>query len=181
MSSPHASDESQLKAEFTRLYDDCAPWLYSYLFSLLRHHENSREVLQETAGVLWEKFDQYHRGTEFRAWACRVAFYKAQNFRRKHRRDPSSFSDLAIDVVDEEVVVMTDRLDARSAALSKCLEKLPSADRNLLDQRYRHDSDVAAIAQVVGRSVKTVYRLLSRIHAALFECINHTVEEEGAA
>jgi DNA-directed RNA polymerase specialized sigma24 family protein len=68
MSQRSPSNESSLKAEFTRLYDDCAPWLYSYLFSLLRHREDAREVLQETAGVLWEKFDQYHRGTEFRAF-----------------------------------------------------------------------------------------------------------------
>lgn len=180
MSPRNPSSESQLNAEFTRLYDDCAPWLYSYLFSLLRHHEDAREVLQETASVLWEKFDQYHRGTEFRAWACRIAFYKAQNFRRKHRREPASLSNLAIDLVDEEAVVMADRLDARAAALTNCLEKLPAADRELLEHRYRHDAEVATIAQVVGRSVKTVYRLLSRIHAVLFDCINRTLEEEAA-
>jgi RNA polymerase sigma-70 factor (ECF subfamily) len=110
-----------------------------------------------------------------------VALYKAQNFRRKHRRDPSSFSDLAIDVVDEEVVVMADRLDARAAALTNCLEKLPAEDRNLLEQRYRQDRDVETIAQAVGRSAKTVYRLLTRIHAVLFDCVNRTLEEEAAS
>jgi RNA polymerase sigma-70 factor (ECF subfamily) len=180
MSARETTAESARKAEFTALYDAVSRWLYGYLFSLLRHHEDADEVLQETASVLWEKFDQYHRGTEFRAWACRIAFYKAQNFRRRNRRIPASFSDLAIDVVDEEIVVMTDGLDFRSAALNACLEKLPPADRDILERRYR-DDDIETIAADVGRSPQTVYRTLARIHATLFECINRTIAEEQAS
>jgi RNA polymerase sigma-70 factor (ECF subfamily) len=180
MTNRESTPDLALKAEFTALYDEAAAWLYGYLFSLLRHHEDAREVLQETAGVLWEKFDQYHRGTEFRAWACRIAYYKAQNFRRRNRRVPASFSDLAFDVVDEEAVVMADRLDARSAALAACMEKLPPADRDVLERRYRDDA-VEAIAAAVGRSPQAVYRTLARVHAALFDCINRTVAEEQAS
>ena len=173
--------DSAEKADFTALYDGCAKWLYSYLFSLLRHHEDAHEVLQDTARTLWEKFDQYHRGTEFRAWACRIAYYKAQNFRRRSRTQPSSFSDLFFDVADEEAIVMTDRLDARSAALSKCLEKLPAADRILLEKRHAQEWDVAAMARAMGRSPQTIYRSLSRIYSMLFDCVTATVDEELAS
>lgn len=169
--------DSALKAEFTQLYDEAASWLYGYLFSLLRHHDDAGEVLQETAVVLWEKFDQYHRGTEFRAWACRIAHFKAQNFRRRKQRLPKPFTGLAFDALDEEIVVMADRLDARSAALTACLEKLSAADRGLLDRRYQ-GSDIESIATAIQRSPQTVYRTLARIHEALFQCINRTIHEE---
>ncbi len=63
--------------------------------------------------MLWEKFDQYQPGTEFRAWACRIAHFKALKFCKDRKRAPRTFSEVFFDAVDEEVVVMADRLDAR--------------------------------------------------------------------
>ena len=67
--------------------------------------------MQETAKVCWEKFDQYQPGTEFRAWACRIAYYKALKFRERQKKTPLTFTDLFFNSVDEEAIVMADRLD----------------------------------------------------------------------
>jgi RNA polymerase sigma-70 factor (ECF subfamily) len=175
-----ATDAAQLRAEFTALYAGCAEWLYSYLFSLLRNNADADEVLQETAKVLWEKFDQYHRGTEFRAWACRIAHFKALKHRQQSQRLQTTFSDLWFEAVDEEAVVMADRLDVRMVALNKCLEKLPSPDRELLEQRYAPQANVEEMARSLARSTHSVYRALARIHAVLLRCINRALAEEVA-
>jgi RNA polymerase sigma-70 factor, ECF subfamily len=122
--------------EFSRLYRGCEEWLYHYLLSLLRRPDDAEEVLQETAKLCWEKFDLYQRNTEFRAWACRIAYYKVMKFREKRRKTPIALSDLFLDKVNEEAIVMTDNLDARLETLDKCLAKLSSSDRKLLHLRY---------------------------------------------
>lgn len=171
--------DARLRAEFTRLYGGCQRWLYGYLLSLLRDPDDASEVLQETAQVCWEKFDQYRVDTEFRAWACRIAHFKALKFHEKRRRAPLTFSDLFLEVVDEEIVVMADVLDARLTALDSCLKKLPAEDRRLLRLRYAAGATTKGVADAVGRSTAAVYRSLSRIHDGLFRCIDLAMKQEG--
>lgn len=165
------------RAEFTRLYDGCSVWLFGYLFSLLGDHNDAEEVLAETTKVLWEKFDQYSRNTEFRAWACRIAQFKALSYRAKARRRGGVFSDSLFALMDEEAVVMADRLDERIAALGDCLEKLPSRERKLIQRRYSDEGSVAEIAKTLRVSVRRVYQIIERIHTALFECVNRALAE----
>jgi RNA polymerase sigma-70 factor (ECF subfamily) len=164
-------------AEFTRLYDGCSVWLFGYLFSLLGNHNDAEEVLAETAKVLWEKFDQYSRHTEFRAWACRIAQFNALSYRAKARRRGGVFSDSLFALMDEEAVVMADRLDERIAALDDCLEKLPARERKLIQRRYSDEGSVAAIAKALRVSIRRVYQMIERIHTALFECVNRALAE----
>jgi RNA polymerase sigma-70 factor, ECF subfamily len=175
----HSSDDATLIAEFTRLYEGCQAWLYGYLLSLLRRPDDVDEVLQETAQVCWQKFDQYRPGTEFRAWACRIAHFKALKFRQQRRKTPLAFSDLFVESIDEEAVVMADVLDARLAFLDDCVRKLPPPDRKLLRLRYATEATTKSVAETVGRSVAAVYRALVRIHDVLFRCIDQAMKEEG--
>ena len=172
-------DPSNCRADFEELYNGCASWLYSYLLSLLQNPHDAEEVLQETAKLLWEKFDRYHPGTEFRAWACRVAHFKALKHRERSRRHPVSYSDLLFGTLDEEAVLMADTLDARAAALSGCLEKLPEADRRVIGCRYAAEGSVEQVAQMLACSTRSAYRTLTRIHDLLFECVNRVLSAEG--
>jgi len=166
------------ETEFVALYRACEVWLYSYLLSLLHRQSDAEEVLQQTVHVCWEKFDQYRPGTEFRAWACRIAHFKALKYRAERKKGPATFSDLFIESVDEEAVVMADVLDARSAYLDDCVKKLPAADRRLLRLRYAAGATTRSVAAALGRSVHVVYRWLARVHEALFCCIDLAMREE---
>jgi RNA polymerase sigma-70 factor (ECF subfamily) len=147
------------------------------LFSLLRNHHDAEEVLAETAKVLWERFDQYEPNTEFRAWACRIAHYKALKHRTKAHRRHTVFSDSFLALVDEDAIIMADRLDVRARALADCLQKLPKLERKLIERRYAQNGSVAEIAKMIGQSVQTAYRIIARIHSALFDCINRALAE----
>ena len=170
--------DSDQYEQFTRLYRACEAWLYSYLLSLLHRQADVEDVLQETAQVCWEKFDQYRPNTEFRAWACRIAHLKALKYRQQRGRAPRAFSDLFFEAVEEEAVVMADVLDARLAYLNKCMRKLPPADRLLLRKRYAVGATTKSVAKALGHSLHAVYRALTRIHDALFHCIDEAMKEE---
>jgi RNA polymerase sigma-70 factor, ECF subfamily len=172
------SDRPGRDAEFAELYRACETWLFGYLLSLLHRPDDAEEVLQQTAHLCWEKFDQYRHGTEFRAWACRIAYFKALKHRAERKRTPAAFSDLFPDSVDEEAVVMADVLDARLAYLDECMKKLPRTDRKLLRLRYAAGATTRSVAALLGRSVHAVYRSLAKVHEALFHCIDLAMKEE---
>ena len=150
------------------------------MLALLRRPADAEEVLQETARVCWEKIDRYQPNTEFRAWACRIAHFKALEFRKRAKKAPLSFSDLFFERVDEEAVVMADQLDARMAALTDCLEKLSAGQREIVSLRYAPGATAKSVAAALARSTHAVYRELTRIHELLSRCIDRAVERERA-
>ena len=59
--------------EFLELYSHNYPRLQFYLTSLMPMADDAADVLQETSLVLWKRFDTYETGTNFFAWACKIA------------------------------------------------------------------------------------------------------------
>ena len=108
------------------------------------------EVFQEVSVTLWQKFDQYRPDTDFRAWACRIAYYKVLKLRDRQVRSPRLFSPQFLDLVSEEMIVMSDMLDARTEALVHCRDKLDSRDRELLDHFHRQGTTAKDVAHWMG-------------------------------
>ena len=48
--------------------------LFRYIFALLPHEEDARDVLQETSVALFRKFEDYDPAKPFLAWAFRFAY-----------------------------------------------------------------------------------------------------------
>jgi RNA polymerase sigma-70 factor, ECF subfamily len=135
-------------------------------------------VFQEASVTLWQKFDQYRPDTDFRAWACRIAYYKVLKLRDRQIRSPRLFSPQFLDLVSEEMIVMSDMLDARTEALLLCRDKLDPGDRDLLERFHRQGATAKEVARWLGRNVHYVYRAIRRIHDTLFECINRVVSKD---
>jgi RNA polymerase sigma-70 factor (ECF subfamily) len=68
-----------------------------------------------------------------------------------------------------------DELADRRAALSKCVDKLPPADRALLTECYLDPAGVHAAAARRGRSPHSVYNSLRRIRQALLQCVTRAL------
>jgi RNA polymerase sigma-70 factor (ECF subfamily) len=154
-----------------RLFLSCEPRIYAFVRSLVFSRADADDILQETALVLWEKFDQFEPGTHFDRWAYRVAHLQAMYHRQKKARDRLEFSDAFLDRLAGEVAAEGDRLEATHAALTGCVADLPEIDRELVRQRYRPDSTNRDVARTTGRSESAISRALNRIHLALFLCI----------
>ena len=56
--------------------------LYAYILSLVLNREKARDILQQTNLVLLEKEREFEWGTNFGAWASRVAYYEVLTDRR---------------------------------------------------------------------------------------------------
>ena len=63
-------------------------------------------------------------------------------------------------------------------ALSICMDKLKGKWRNILEMHYLREQAPARIAQQLGMSKNNVLVTLSRIRAALRECVKRQLPQE---
>jgi len=164
---------------FVRLLGQNQRRIAMYVVSLVPHWTDAEEIIQETNLVLWREFGQFQLGTNFAAWACKVAFHQVLAWRKKRQRDRLQFSAAFLEAVAQETDRLGDVLEERAQALAGCIEKLPVAQRDLLRLRYSEGQAIDAIAQQLERTTEAVYRALSRIRHALHDCVNEQMHGEA--
>ncbi len=154
--------------------------LYGYIHCLVRNLSDADDLYQQTALILWKKFDDFDQERSFFAWACGIARGEIANFLRSRGRQRLYFSDdLSLLLVEAEAEMSSDELDDRREALSRCVAKLRPQDRELLGECYVGTAGVPEIASRHGRSPHSVYNSLRRIRRTLFECILRTLAQES--
>ncbi len=162
---------------YVRLLAEHERSLETYVHGLMRRAADAEDVLQECKLVLWKQFDRYEPGTNFLAWARKIALNLILNHRRKEeRRQTSPVDQEFIEAVAAEIDRQSDRLAQRSELLRGCLLELPKAHRQAIVWRYYEGCEVDEIAAKTGRSEGATYRLLSRIRQLLNDCINQKLE-----
>jgi RNA polymerase sigma-70 factor, ECF subfamily len=123
------------QAEFVRLLSQHSSRIFGFLLALCVNRTDAEDVFQNTSVVLWEKFDTYQRGTNFLAWACRIAYFEALYDRRKSRR-VKTLSDAAWEALAVDALQQSDAQEDHRETLADCLQKLKPADRQLLHEKY---------------------------------------------
>ena len=84
------SDSENSRYEvFVQRFAHHEPDLRRFIRSLLPSWTDTDEVLQQTAIVIWRKFEQYDPETNFMKWACVIARFESLSYRRK--RDLCNF------------------------------------------------------------------------------------------
>lgn len=165
------NEGSDRTEEFLQLLNEHEPALRAYVHSLVREPSDAEDILQEARLVMWRSFSQFESGTNFRAWAKKVAFHQILTFRRKSKRD-TALSEESLELLAHELTRNEKQLDIRAAALRKCVRQLSRPHRQIFLMRYSRDMGIDEIASAVDRTEGAVYRLLSRLRASLQECVN---------
>ena len=87
-----AGDRNARTEQFVRELSANTRRIYAHVLSLLPNWADADEVFQKTCILLWQKFDEYEPGTNFRAWAFRVAYYKVLQLRQQRQKNVLAFS-----------------------------------------------------------------------------------------
>jgi RNA polymerase sigma-70 factor (ECF subfamily) len=171
--------EHERQAEFAQLLRTHQGRLYGYIHSLVRDLNDTDDLFQQAAIILWHKFGDYDRTRSFFAWACGIARYEVMNFlRRRGRRQLYFTDDLNLMLIEAADEFTSSEADERRAALDQCLAKLRVRDRELLRECYNDaDDSITAVADKRGRSSHSVYNSLRRIRRSLSECIERTLRQ----
>jgi RNA polymerase sigma-70 factor (ECF subfamily) len=161
----------------TRHQDD----LFRYIFAMLPHEEDARDVLQETSVALYRKFAEYDSRQPFLPWAFRFAYLEVLKQRERNQRGTQLFSRELIERLAAQREQLEPVLQARLVALEACLERLSSKDQEIIRHRYHDNCNAEDLAEQVGGSRRTLFRQLERIRRQLFECINRRLAAESTA
>jgi RNA polymerase sigma-70 factor (ECF subfamily) len=168
------------EAEFAQYLRSIQTRLYSCIHSLTRDLNDADDLFQQTALILWKKFDDFNRDRSFLAWACGIARLEVHNFLRARGRQRLYFSDdLNLLLIEAQEELPIDEEEQRRDALGKCIAKLRERDRELLMECYQDEEGVHQAAGRRGRSPQSVYNSLRRIRHALYECIARTLTPES--
>lgn len=162
---------------FIKLYLANERRIYGFVRALVPNWSDIDDIIQETAAILWSKFDHFEKGTDFSAWALKIARYQILNYYKTQRKNKLYFSEEMIEVLAEKSLTKNPNIDERLSILKKCLQKLKSYELSLIQMRYEPGSSTKRVAEQTGKELHFLYRLFNKIHAKLLLCIRQTLAE----
>lgn len=166
------------EAEFACCLREIQTRLYGYIHSLARDLNDADDLFQQTALILWKKFDDFDRRRSFFSWACGIARLEVINFLRSRTRRRLYFSDdLNLLLIEAQEEMTSGEIEDRRDALAKCVAKLRQRDQELLLECYQEPGGVNEAAERRGRSSQSVFNSLRRIRRALYVCISRTLSQ----
>jgi RNA polymerase sigma-70 factor (ECF subfamily) len=127
--------------------------------------------VQEVSTVLWEKFDQYDRSRPFSHWALGFARLQAVKWRSRRQRRGDLLTVGTLELLAGDAAGEAEALHALRDRLVGCLAEIGDQARRVVDLRYQQALPLAAVADVLGKSVPAVEMMLVRIRRILRTCL----------
>lgn len=172
--------DAERHAQFTRHFAKSERAMQAFAFSLVPNQADADDIIQETLTALWEKFDDFDPERPFLPWANRFVYRQVLMHRRSQAiRQKYVFSDETFEQLAKDEPIPLERGKALGTALEKCLQKLSSKNRELIEQRYLSKGSLQDYAEETGRTANALYKTLQRIRESLHGCIQQRLAKEG--
>lgn len=164
--------------EFLRCFTANEAAIRSFVRRLVPLRADADDVMQDVAVVLWEKFEEFREGGDFRAWAFGVARFEVLAWLRDKGRDRLVLGQDVAELLADETRRDEPRLARQREALELCLDKLEPSQRDLLMAAYQPQARVQKVAAHSGRSVPGFYQWLYRMRRLLLDCTQRELAAE---
>ena len=173
--SPRSNERS---LEFAALWAEHFPRVRAYVFIYVSPQHDADDVIQETAMAAAKSFDRFDPQRDFLSWVIGIARNRVREFYRAAGRS-MIFSEAAIAKLEDAYAQAQNENDDRRTALEFCLGTLSKRARRMVESRYLHGLQPAAIGAEFGLSLNSVYARLSQIRSALRECVERRLSLKG--
>lgn len=164
---------------FELLWRESQGVVAGYLFTRLGDHQQVDDLLQDVAVAALQAFATYDPQRHFGPWVMGIAKHKLKDhLRRRSGRervmDPAQAAQVEA-FIDEDF----DHWQQRTHAMRGCLEKLPDAQRALLDAYYVDGRNTTQLAADRDQSVTSLKVRLHRIRSAVRRCVDRVLAAKG--
>lgn len=174
--SSSAMPDHDLEASIKAIQSD----LRGYIISISGQGDDCDDILQETNIFLWERRADFQPGTNFKAWAFKVAYFKTMAYRRDRvRRGEVVFSETTTQRISTEASTHTNDQPDKLGALQRCLSKLSPDELRLIKIKYQQRKSLASFALQAGKSVDAIYKSISRIRQGLRACVQKELSSKN--
>ena len=180
--------------DFLRLFTYSEPNVRAFIRRLVVNANDASEISQNTAIVLWEKFDSFvernagYGGGEsskaelelhFTKWAMKVARFEVLSWRRDKALDRHLFSDDFMETLADKSEEIDEALERQRSALRRCLGKLPDNRRALIMEAYSSRNKPQELASRTGKTTNAFYQWMHRVRLSLLKCAKKYLTEEA--
>lgn len=170
-----------LDIEYLQLVTLHQPAIYAYIRKLAPGAD-IEDILQEANIILWEKSATFEKGTNFKAFAFRIAHLKTlEALRSAKRRQWLVFDSDLLEAIAAQQAPADNHAPDGQAALRKCMVDLSPENQRLIHARYTRRKSVREIATELGRSEGSLQQLFFRLRNTLRLCIAAQLAKEGGA
>lgn len=108
-----------------------------------------------------------------------IAKRKAFSMWQEHRKSQNRLFDETVERLREPMETESrEREQEKLAALTRCLERLPSKSRAIVEQHYFAGVSMKAIAEEQSKKTTTIHQFFFRIRSVLRACIEHTIDAD---
>ena len=129
---------------------------------IVRQTHAADDVAQEAFLRAWQRLPQLRNPKAFGPWLIKITRRCALD---SLRQQPTMSNAEHLDQMADPS--LNGRLDEKHALLLEAVDRLPKAQRQVIMLRYFGPHSVRDVATIVGRSVGTVTKQLSRAHRRL--------------
>ena len=156
--------------------------LRGYVFSATRNYHATEEILQSTAIVVAQKSGKFDFNKEPVPWFIGIA----KNYILKYYRSQGQASsrNVSLELLEEclpdYTSFDTNSVSARREALTICIKKLPTRQKQVIQLRYLEDMGCQGIAEELNRPVQGIYSLLKRLKLELRKCVETRIKQENS-
>src|ERR1051326_100453 len=180
-SARHFGDQTAAQQRFLSLFLRSEREIFRYVAALVPNVADAEDIVQQTALVLWEKFDAYDPSQPFTPWACRFALNKTKQWLERRQRWQALLQSGLAEELARRREELRPELEARLKHLEGCLGKLPEERRILVEGYYYRRDRIEKLAEGSGRTEAATYKILQRIRQALQACIENAAKPETIA
>lgn len=150
----------------------------AYIYSIYPNSFAVDDILQETNIVLWKKINIFKPGTNFIAWAYKIAFYQTKLYKlRRKRLKWTAFDEEECVLISDTYIEDDDLLEDEYSALKDCFNKMSDYDKDLLTERYMKKFSLKVISEKNNRTEGALKQVFLRIRSVLRKCIEATIIE----
>jgi RNA polymerase sigma-70 factor (family 1) len=143
---------------FDLLYHTYSQKLYGFAFSMLKNHEDAKEVVQETFFKIWEKRDRINPSGSIEAFLFSVSYHTTIDLLRKRFKDDQYRSYVQIQLPGHESKSEEDPVYYQELIniLNEVVSELPEQRKKIYLLSREEGLSHKEIAEKLNISVKTV-------------------------
>ncbi len=137
--------------QFEKLYHDTKRGVYGIVFSILRDHDKTADVLQEVYMKVLIKINQYKVGSNFNSWIMQIAKNHAIDVYRSDIKQVKMDDEVLENIISDQ----TEKPDKKTLALMM-LDILDQDERTIVVLKILDDLTHKEISKIVNKPLGTV-------------------------